>query len=96
MTEKRYSDCMMNGSNCSICALTSYNRDCHNNPINNIAYYRGIAGLTQQQLADRSGLHKQQVYKIENGKIQIENITLKNALSLAKALGISIDDLLEN
>lgn len=48
-------------------------------------------GLSQQQLAEASGINIRQIQKIENGEIKIDNITLKNAIALADALGI--DDL---
>lgn len=53
------------------------------------------AGLTQQALADASGVGIRQIQSIEAGKIQIGNITLKNAKALADALHISIDSLLD-
>ena len=89
---KRYSECIMEESDCAACSLTNYNRDCHNNPVNSIAYYRSIAGLSQQQLSDISGVHKQQIYKLEIGKIDPENMTLKNALALAEALKCDVKE----
>jgi transcriptional regulator with XRE-family HTH domain len=51
-------------------------------------------GLTLKQLAEISGVHYVKIAQIETGKIKPENITLKNALKLAKALDCSTDDLL--
>ena len=59
-----------------------------------MAYLRAATGLTQQALADKSGLNIRQIQKIEKGEIAIENITLKNALSLAEALGVEPKDLI--
>lgn len=53
------------------------------------------AGLTQQALADASGVNVRQIQKIESGEIQIENITVKNAKALADALQVSVDSLLD-
>ena len=50
--------------------------------------------LTQQSLADKSGMNIRQIQKIETGEIKLENITLRNAKSLADALGVPIDSLL--
>ncbi len=55
---------------------------------------RKLAGLTQKQLAELSGVNIRQIQRIENGESNIENITLKNAAALADALKIEIRDLL--
>lgn len=51
-------------------------------------------GLTLQQLAKLSGVHYVKIHQIETGKIKPENIALKNAIKLAKALECSAEDLL--
>jgi len=58
--------------------------------------YRLARGLTQQQLADAAILNRSQIQKLERGEIQVGNITLSNAARLACALGIKIEDLIEN
>ena len=49
---------------------------------------RAKAGMTQQQLADATGINIRQIRKIESGEIKLENITAKNFLALAKVLEI--------
>jgi len=56
---------------------------------------RADANLTQQALAEKSGINIRQLQKIEKGEIQIGNITLRNAKALADALEITIEDLTE-
>lgn len=51
-------------------------------------------GLTLQQLAELSGVHYMKIHQIETGKIKPANVTLKNALKLAKALECSPDELM--
>ena len=51
-------------------------------------------GLTLHQLAELSGVHYVKIHQIETGKIKPENVTLKNALKLAKALGCKPEDIL--
>lgn len=51
-------------------------------------------GLTQQELADRAEMHIRQIQKIEAGETLTEKMTLKNALSLARALGIPVEQLI--
>lgn len=54
--------------------------------------------ITQAQLAEACGLNVRWIQKLENGEIDIENITLKNATLLLKgfdALGIEAGKQLE-
>lgn len=53
------------------------------------------AGLTQKELAIRSGVHSRQIQRVELGTSKIENLTLVNAKRLADALGVPIEELLE-
>lgn len=86
----RYPDCQMGErSDCSACSLSSYGRDCRNNPANPIAYLRTQHGMTQRQLADAAGMNIRQVQKLESGETLVENTTVKNALAIAAALGVS-------
>ena len=50
---------------------------------------RQSRGLTQKALAEQTGINIRQIQKIEKGEIKIDNITLKNAIALADALGIN-------
>ncbi len=56
---------------------------------------RKSRNLTQAQLAELSGVNSRQIQRIENGESDISNVTLKNAHALAKALGVSMEELLE-
>jgi transcriptional regulator with XRE-family HTH domain len=48
-------------------------------------------GLTQQQFADRSGLHRTVVCAVERGE---RNVSILNLRILAKSLRVAIGDLL--
>lgn len=52
-------------------------------------------GLTQKALADLSGVPLRTIQKYEGGEYHIENITLKMALKLSKALGVAAEDLIK-
>lgn len=51
---------------------------------------RRMAGLNQQQLADRSGLHYRTIQNVEGGKRLPSHDTL---LAIAEALGVPVSDL---
>ena len=54
---------------------------------------REQAGLSQEQLADRCGLHRTYVGGIERGE---RNVSFSNLLKLARALGVQPSGLLAN
>ena len=55
---------------------------------------RKAAGLTQPQLAEKTGIFIRQIQKMESGETSMANITLGNAVKLAAALGVRPEDLL--
>lgn len=61
--------------------------------------YRRAAGLTQVDLAERTGISPSTIRKLErdNGKDtrSIERMELRNAIKLAQALGITVEQLAE-
>ncbi len=60
---------------------------------NNIRQYRKKLGLSQDKLSKFAGVAYNTVVKIESGENQ--NPTIGTAQKIAKALGISIDDLIK-
>jgi transcriptional regulator with XRE-family HTH domain len=57
----------------------------------NIRDYRRSKNLSQEQLADKCGLHRTYVGSVERGE---RNVTLSTLEVLAKALGVSVPELL--
>ena len=55
---------------------------------------RKKAGLTQLQLAEKSGVNVRQIRRIELETSKIENVTLINAKRLVDALGVKPEELL--
>lgn len=59
-----------------------------------IYFLRKRGGITQKALAAAAGINIRQIQKLESGEIRAENLTLKNALALAAALGVEPKDLI--
>lgn len=55
---------------------------------------RKLCGMTQKELADKSGVNIRQIQKYESGECGIENMSAKNAASIARALCITVEDLI--
>lgn len=49
---------------------------------------RQAAGLTQKQLAEASGVNPRQIRRVEIGEAESGNLTAKNLIALADALGV--------
>ena len=87
---KRYPDCQFEHSgDCAACSCSSYGKDCHGAPTNQIAYMRTRAGMTQQQLSQKTGLTITYISKLETGDRTINNVRLSSAVKIADALKIT-------
>lgn len=56
-----------------------------------IKQYREFAKMTQEDLANKSGVSRYLISKLENG--EDVNITKKTMISIAKALGKTVTDI---
>lgn len=56
---------------------------------------RKAAELTQSQLAEASGVNARQIQRVESGDSYAGNLTLRNALALAAALGVKPEELID-
>ena len=91
---RRYTDCIRTDGMCGICSLSNRGLDCHNERINGLLYQRTAMEMTQRELSDKSGINIRQIQKYESGEYDCGNMTLKNALALAKSLDCDPEDLL--
>lgn len=55
---------------------------------------RLAAGFTQKQLAEAAGVNIRLVQKVEGGEAEPGNLTARNLLALADALGVDPHDLI--
>ncbi|MEM7477064.1 MAG: helix-turn-helix transcriptional regulator [Planctomycetota bacterium] len=57
----------------------------------NLRRLRNATGLSQEELADRAGLHRTYISSVERAQ---RNVTLENIFALANALGVEPSELL--
>lgn len=91
---KRYDDCIRTDGLCGACSMSSRGLDCHSNKINSVLHQRSLSGMTQSALAEAAGVNIRQIQKYESGEYNTGNMTLKNAVAIAKTLGCEPEDLL--
>ena len=91
---KKYADCQRADGNCTACSLVNYGRDCHNRPITKLEWSRRVEGLTQAQLAEASGVNIRQIQRVELGEAETGNLTARNLIAIADALGVDVRSLI--
>lgn len=87
---KKYADCQREDGDCTVCSLVNYGRDCRNRPITKLEWSRRVAGLTQAELSKQSGVNIRQIQRVELGEADAGNLTAKNIIALADALGVNV------
>lgn len=92
---KRYPDCYMENSACAECSLSNYGKDCRNNPVNNLGYFRAVSNVSVSSLSELSGCPTNYIYDLEKGTRNINKISAVNLYRLAQALGTTMESLLE-
>ena len=55
---------------------------------------RKTVGLAQRQLSELSGVNIRQIQRVESGASQAGNLTAKNLIAIADALGVDPHDLI--
>lgn len=62
--------------------------------LSNVQRLRKAAGITQQELADKTGINIRQIQKYEYGEYDTGKMMLRNAIALADALECDVRELL--
>ena len=91
---KKYADCQRADGDCTACSLVNYGRDCHNRPITKLEWSRRMAVMTQADLAEASGVNIRQIQRVELGEADAGNLTARNLIAIADALGVDVQALL--
>lgn len=91
---RKYGDCQREDGDCTVCSLVNYGRDCHNRPISKLEWSRLGAGMSLAELAAASGVNVRQIQRVERGEAEAGNLTAKNLLAIADALGVDPRDLI--
>jgi len=64
--------------------------------MNRLQELRKEAGLSQSGLAVESGISVRTIQDYEQGRVRLNGISIERALPLSRALGVSMEDLLED
>ena len=64
--------------------------------ISSLARVRRCKGLTQAQLAEKAGMPQQTISRLERGGREIGNVRADTLMRLAEALGVKIEELLDD
>lgn len=62
--------------------------------LSSVKRLRKALGITQRELAEKTGINLRQIQKYESGEYDTGNMTLRNAIAFAEALGCNVKDLL--
>lgn len=62
--------------------------------LNCVQSLRKAIGITQKELADKTGINIRQIQKYEYGEYDTGKMMLRNAIALADALGCDVRELL--
>ena len=92
----RYEDCERADGYCEFCGKAFSSRtDCRNNVINRITYYRQLAGLSIEELAERAGLGVKRIEKFEYGVSEYRTCLVHVGVRIADALGVHPRELID-
>lgn len=91
---RKYGDCQRADGDCTACSLASLRVDCKGKSITNLEWQRRMSRLSIKELAERSGVNVRLIQNIELGSSEAGNMTARNLLAIADALGVDMRTLL--
>jgi|WetSurMetagenome_2_1015567.scaffolds.fasta_scaffold09980_2 transcriptional regulator with XRE-family HTH domain len=63
--------------------------------MSNLVYYRSECGLSQSQLAEKSGVSVRVIQHYEQGERDLNKAAVDTVMRLAKAVGVTVEELLK-
>lgn len=91
---RRYGDCQRSDGNCAACSLVSYGKDCKGRDISKLEWAIRAAGIDLKTISEVSGVGIRQIQRVMLGETDAGNMTARNLLALADALGVTVRDLI--
>ena len=91
---RKYRDCSRPDGDCTVCERVTERKDCRGKPITNLEWYRRKANLSIKELSERSGVYYRQIQKVELGTSEAGNMTAKNLIAIADAIGVDVKNLI--
>ena len=91
---RKYRDCSRTDGDCTVCERVTDRKDCRGKPITNLEWYRRKANLSIKELSERSGVYYRQIQKVELGTSEAGNMTAKNLIAIADAIGVDVKNLI--
>lgn len=85
---RKYGDCQREDGNCTQCEMVIDRKDCRGKKISSLEWARLAVGMGQKELSERSGVYLRQIQRVEWGESEAGNLTARNILALADALGV--------
>ena len=91
---RKYRDCSRTDGDCTVCERVTDRKDCRGKPITNLEWYRRKANLSIKELSERAGVYYRQIQKVELGTSEAGNMTAKNLIAIADAIGVDVKNLI--
>lgn len=91
---RKYRDCVRIDGNCTLCQQAESGKDCHGRPITKLEWARLGAGMSQLELSEKSNVSVRYIQRIELGEGEAGNMSARNLLALADALGVDPRELI--
>lgn len=91
---RKYRDCSRKDGDCTVCGMVVDRKDCHGKAITNLEWYRRKANLSIKDLSEQSGVSYRQIQNVELGSSDAGNMTAKNLIAIADAIGFDVKNLI--
>ena len=91
---RKYGDCQRADGDCTACSLVSLGKDCKGKSITNLEWQRRMARLSIKELSEKSGVNMRLIQNVELGTSEAGNMTARNLLAIADAIGVDMRTLL--